>query len=75
MRKRLLTAAAAAVALVTAPVAAQSSLAQSNLVQRAPAAIADSENFAPSLILVFVAVAAVATGMLVIANDDQPTSP
>ena len=70
MRKRLITATAAAVALVTAPVAAQSALAQ-----RAPAAMGESEEIAPALLLALAAAAAVATGIVVIADDDTPTSP
>lgn len=71
MRKRLITAAAAAVALVAAPVAAQSTLAQ-----RAPAAIGENEELGPVAILAIAAAAAAAvTGIVIATQDDEPTSP
>lgn len=72
MRKRLITAAAAAaVALVTMPVAAQSTFAQ-----RAPAAIGESEELGPVVILaIATAAAAAVTGIVMVTQDDEPTSP
>lgn len=75
MRKRLITAAATAVALIAAPVAAQSALGQSSVGQRAPAAIDESEGFAPVVLLAVVAAAAVVTGVVIVTQDDEPTSP
>ncbi len=70
MRKKLLTAAAAAMALVTAPVAAQAALAE-----RTPAAIGKSESLDSGVLLALVGAAVVAVGIIIVADDDSPTSP
>lgn len=70
MKFKILSIGAAAMALAATPV-----LAEAGLAQRTASPVEESEGFAPAVLIGVLAVTAIVTGAILVADDSSPTSP